>query len=73
MVKFDRFSTISFEERVELVKAIPEVDEVIIQKDLMNKAQSHINGIQNQLLAWRGSLPISEGSVLSPTPKGGEA
>lgn len=35
MVKFDRFSTISFEERVELVKAIPEVDEVIIQKDLM--------------------------------------
>lgn len=45
----------------------------IIQKDLLNKAQSHINGIQNQLLAWRGSLPISEGSVLSPTPKGGEA
>ena len=45
----------------------------IIQKDLLNKAQSHINGIQNQLLAWRGSLPNSEGSVLSPTPKGGEA
>ena len=45
----------------------------IIQKDLLQKAQSHIKGIQNQLLAWRGSLPISEGSVLSPAAKGGEA
>lgn len=45
----------------------------IIQKDLLQKAQSHIKGIQNQLLAWRGSLPVSEGSVLSPATKGGEA
>ena len=45
----------------------------LISKDLLKKAQSHIKGIQNQLMAWRGSLPASEGSVLSPTPKGGEA
>ena len=45
----------------------------LISKDLLKNAQSHVKGIQNQLMAWRGSLPASEGSVLSPTPKGGEA
>lgn len=45
----------------------------IIQKDLLQKAQSHIKGILNQLLAWRGSLPVGEGSALSPASKGGEA
>ena len=45
----------------------------LISKDLLKKAQSHVKGIQNQLMAWRGSLPASEGSVLLPTPKGGEA
>lgn len=45
----------------------------LISKDLLKKAQSHVKGIQNQLMAWRSSIPASEGSVLSPTPKGGEA
>lgn len=35
MVRFDRFPTISFQERIELVKAISEVDEVIEQHDVM--------------------------------------
>lgn len=35
MVKFDRFPTISFENRMELVKSIPEVDRVIEQRDVM--------------------------------------
>ncbi len=35
MVKFDRFPTISFEERVELIKAIPDVDEVVCQEEIM--------------------------------------
>lgn len=34
-VKFDRFPTISFEERVELIKAIPDVDEVVCQEEIM--------------------------------------
>lgn len=45
----------------------------LISKDLLKKAQSHVKGIQNQLMAWRSSIPASEGSVLSPAPKGGEA
>lgn len=35
MVKFDRFPTISFEERVELIKAISDVDEVVCQEEIM--------------------------------------
>lgn len=35
MVKFDRFPTISFEERFEMVKSIPGVDKVITQSDVM--------------------------------------
>lgn len=35
MVRFDRFPTISFEERMELVRSIPEVDQVIKQESLM--------------------------------------
>ncbi len=35
MVKFDRFPTISFEERMELVKSVPGVDRVIKQESLM--------------------------------------
>lgn len=35
MVRFDRFPTISFEERMEMFKNIPEIDEVIVQNDVM--------------------------------------
>lgn len=35
MVKFDRFPTISFNERFEMIKAIPEVDHVIVQSEIM--------------------------------------
>ena len=35
MVKFERFPTISFEKRMELMRSIPEVDRVIEQKDVM--------------------------------------
>lgn len=35
MVRFDRFSTISFEERVRLVQSIPGVEKVIEQKSVM--------------------------------------
>jgi phosphoenolpyruvate mutase len=35
MVRFDRFSTISFEERMELVRGIEGVDEVVVQEDVM--------------------------------------
>jgi phosphoenolpyruvate phosphomutase len=35
MVQFDRFPTISFQERMDLIKAIPDVDEVICQEDIM--------------------------------------
>lgn len=35
MIKYNRFPTISFEERKELVQAIPEVSRVVIQKDIM--------------------------------------
>lgn len=35
MVKFDRFPTISFEERVEMIKKVPGVDRVVIQSDIM--------------------------------------
>ena len=35
MVKFERFPTISFEKRMELIKSIPEVDKVIEQRDVM--------------------------------------
>lgn len=35
MVKFDRFPTISFNERFEMIKAIPAVDHVIVQSEIM--------------------------------------
>ena len=35
MVKFDRFPTIPFEERVEMFRNIQEIDEVIVQNDVM--------------------------------------
>ena len=35
MVRFDRFSTISFDERVKLIQSIPGVDKVIEQKSVM--------------------------------------
>lgn len=35
MVRFDRFPTISFEERVELIRNIPEVDRVVTQREVM--------------------------------------
>ena len=35
MVRFDRFSTVSFEERRRLIQELPEVDEVIVQDDVM--------------------------------------
>ncbi len=35
MVKFDRFPTISYDERIALVQAIPEVDQVVKQEDVM--------------------------------------
>lgn len=35
MVRFERFPTISFEKRMELIRSIPEVDRVIEQKDVM--------------------------------------
>lgn len=35
MVRFNRFPTVSFEERIEMVKQIQEVDEVIIQDEIM--------------------------------------
>lgn len=38
MVKFDRFPTISFEERIEMIKDIPGVDRVVTQSDVMYDA-----------------------------------
>lgn len=35
MVKFDKFPTVSFEERIEMVKNIPGVSEVVVQKEIM--------------------------------------
>lgn len=35
MVRFERFPTLSFEKRMELMRSIPEVDKVIEQKDVM--------------------------------------
>ena len=35
MVRFNRFPTVSFEERVQMVKDIPEVDEVVIQDEIL--------------------------------------
>lgn len=35
MVKFDRFPTISFAERLEMIKAIPDVSRVVAQEDVM--------------------------------------
>ena len=35
MVRFDRFPTISFEERVEMIKNVEGVDEVVIQNEVM--------------------------------------
>lgn len=35
MVRFDRFPTISFEERMKLIKAIPDVDRILCQEDIM--------------------------------------
>ena len=37
MVKFDKFPTVSFEERVEMVKNIPGVSEVVIQKEIIKR------------------------------------
>lgn len=35
MIRFNRFPTVSFEERLEMVKAIEDVDSVVIQKEIM--------------------------------------
>lgn len=35
MVRFDRFPTVSFEERFEMIREIPDVSEVVIQNDVM--------------------------------------
>src|SRR5574344_754829 len=35
MIRFNRFPTVSFEERVRMVKDIPEVDEVIVQNEIL--------------------------------------
>ena len=35
MIRFNRFSTISFEERIKLVEEIPEVSKVIVQDTIM--------------------------------------
>jgi phosphoenolpyruvate phosphomutase len=35
MIRFNRFPTVSFEERVQLVKDIPEVSKVVVQNDVM--------------------------------------
>ncbi len=35
MVRYDRFPTISFEERMELIRGIPEISHVVEQKDVM--------------------------------------
>lgn len=35
MIKFNRFPTVDFEERIRIVKEIPEVDNVVIQDDVM--------------------------------------
>ena len=35
MIRFNRFPTVSFEERLQLVKDIPEIDEVVIQNETM--------------------------------------
>ena len=35
MVRFNRFPTVSFEERLQMVKDIPEIDEVVVQNETM--------------------------------------
>lgn len=35
MVRFDRFPTVSFEERVEMLRKIPEISQVVVQNDVM--------------------------------------
>ncbi len=35
MVRYDRFPTISFEERFHMIESIPEVDQVVVQDDVM--------------------------------------
>ncbi len=35
MVRFDRFPTIPFEERMEMIRSIPEVSQVVVQNDVM--------------------------------------
>lgn len=35
MVRYNRFPTVSFEERMEMVRGIPEVDEVVVQNQIM--------------------------------------
>lgn len=35
MVRYNRFPTVSFEERMEMVRDIPEVDEVVVQNQIM--------------------------------------
>lgn len=37
MIKYNRFPTVSFEERKQMAEDIPEVDEVIVQNDLLYK------------------------------------
>lgn len=37
-VRFDRFPTISFEERKQMIESLPEVDEVVVQKDVSYEA-----------------------------------
>ena len=37
MIRFNRFPTISFEERMQLVKDIPEVSNVVVQDDVRVK------------------------------------
>lgn len=35
MVRFDRFPTISFEDRLEMIREIPEISQVVVQNDVM--------------------------------------
>lgn len=35
MIRFNRFPTVSFEERLQMVKDIPEIDEVVVQNETM--------------------------------------
>ena len=35
MIRYNRFPTVDFEQRIQIVKDIPEVDRVIVQHDIM--------------------------------------